>query len=72
MDRTPQSAQGYRGGSGEWLDTFHFSLPMGDGMLESLTAKSNPTIPDNFLERLTPDRVAQHVESRRQSEVRST
>jgi hypothetical protein len=48
-----------------WYDTFHYSLAMGRGMLASLAGLPTLGLPDNFMERLTPDRVASHVERRR-------
>jgi hypothetical protein len=50
-----------------WYDTFHYSLVMGQGMLASLAGLARPGLPDNFMERLTPDRVASHIERRRQA-----
>ena len=39
-----------------WNDTFHFSLAMGQRHSTSLAGLSLPARPDNFMERLTPDR----------------
>jgi hypothetical protein len=49
-----------------WNDPLHPSLGMGRGMLASLAGFPVAGLPDNFLERLTPERVASHIESRRQ------
>ena len=49
-----------------WNDPYHFSLEMGRGMQASLAGLSTSGLPANFMERLTPDRVAAHIESRRQ------
>jgi hypothetical protein len=49
-----------------WYDTFHYSLAMGRDMLASLAGLPTVGLPDNFMERLTPDRVAAHIEGRRQ------
>jgi hypothetical protein len=49
-----------------WNDPYHFSLEMGRGMQASLAGLSISGLPANFMERLTPDRVAAHIESRRQ------
>lgn len=48
-----------------WNDPYHFSLEMGRGMLQSLTGAPGADLPRNFALRLTPDRVAAHIESRR-------
>src|SRR6266496_1520588 len=48
-----------------WYDTFHYSLAMGRGMLRSLAGVPTSGLPDNFMERLTPERVASHIERRR-------
>jgi hypothetical protein len=48
-----------------WYDTFHYSLAMGRGMLRSLAGAPTSGLPDNFMERLTPDRVASNIERRR-------
>jgi hypothetical protein len=53
-----------------WNDTFHFSLRMGRGILTSLAGIPLSARPDNFMERLTAERVHPHIESRRQA-VRS-
>jgi len=50
-----------------WNDTFHFSLTMGRGILTGLAGLPEAARPNNFMERLTPERVASHVESRRQA-----
>jgi hypothetical protein len=50
-----------------WNDTFHFSLAMGRSILANLAGLPDVKRPDNFMERLTPERVASHVESRRQA-----
>lgn len=49
-----------------WHDPHHFSLMMGRGMLATLAGLPVSGLPDNFMERLTPERVAVHVDSRRQ------
>jgi hypothetical protein len=48
-----------------WHDTFHYSLTMGRGMLASLGGLPASGLPDNFMERLTPERVVSHIERRR-------
>jgi hypothetical protein len=48
-----------------WYDTFHYSLVMGRGMLRSLAGVPTSGLPDNFMERLTPERLAAHIERRR-------
>jgi hypothetical protein len=48
-----------------WYNTFHYSLAMGRGMLRSLAGLPTSGLPDNFMERLTPERVASHIEGRR-------
>ena len=50
-----------------WNDTFHFSLAMGRSILTNLAGLPDSKRPDNFMERMTPERVASHVESRRQA-----
>jgi hypothetical protein len=50
-----------------WNDPFHFSLMMGHGMQASLAGLSVDGLPENFMERLTPERVASHIESRLQA-----
>lgn len=50
-----------------WNDTFHFSLAMGRSILTNLAGLPDAKRPDNFMERMTPERVASHVESRRQA-----
>jgi hypothetical protein len=50
-----------------WYDTFHYSLVMGRGMLASLAGLPTSGLPDNFMERLTPERVAFYMERRRQA-----
>lgn len=50
-----------------WYDTFHYSLAMGRGMLASLAGLPTSGLPDNFMERLTPERVASHIERRREA-----
>jgi hypothetical protein len=49
-----------------WNDPLHPSLGMGRGMLASLADIPVAGLPGNFMERLTPERVASHIESRRQ------
>jgi hypothetical protein len=49
-----------------WNDPLHPSLGMGRGMLTSLAGLPVAGLPGNFMERLTPERVASHIESRRQ------
>jgi hypothetical protein len=49
-----------------WIDPLHFSLGMGRGIQASLAGSPISGLPENFVERLTPDRVASHIESRRQ------
>jgi hypothetical protein len=48
-----------------WYDTFHYSLAMGHGMLATLAGLPTLGLPANFMERLTPDWVASHVDRRR-------
>src|SRR5215471_19573398 len=43
------------------------SLVMGRGILASLAGLPTSGLPDNFMERLTPERVASHIERRRQA-----
>lgn len=50
-----------------WNDTFHFSLAMGRSILTNLAGLPDSKRPDNFMERMTSERVASHVESRRQA-----
>jgi hypothetical protein len=50
-----------------WYDIFHYSLAMGRGMLASVAGLPTTGLPDNFMERLTPQRVASHIERRRQA-----
>jgi hypothetical protein len=50
-----------------WYDTFHYSLAMGRGMLASFAGLPTSGLPDNFKERLTPERVTSHIASRRQA-----
>lgn len=50
-----------------WNDTFHFSLAMGRSILTNLAGLPDAKRPDNFMERMTSERVASHVESRRQA-----
>jgi hypothetical protein len=49
-----------------WLDPLHPSHGMGRGILTSLAGLPVAGLPENFLERLTPERVPSHIESRRQ------
>ncbi len=48
-----------------WNDPLHFTLEMGRGMQASLAGLPVSGLPANFMERLTPDRVASHIEGRR-------
>jgi len=50
-----------------WYDTFHYSQAMGRAMLASVAGLPAPGLPENFMERLTPERVAAHVERRREA-----
>ena len=50
-----------------WNDPFHFSLMMGNGMQASLAGLNVSGLPENFIERLTPERVASHIDSRRRA-----
>jgi hypothetical protein len=50
-----------------WYDTFHYSQVMGRGMLASVAGLPMRGLPDGFMERLTPERVASHIERRRQA-----
>jgi hypothetical protein len=50
-----------------WYDTFHYSQAMGRGMLARLAGLPASGLPENFMERLTPERVAAHVERRREA-----
>jgi hypothetical protein len=49
-----------------WYDPFHYSLAMGRGMLRSLAGRPESRLPDDFMERVTPERVASVIERRRQ------
>lgn len=48
-----------------WNDPFHFSLKMGKGIQTSLAGLPLPGRPDNFMVRLTPDMVDEHIAQRR-------
>ena len=50
-----------------WNDPFHFSLTMGRGMLASLAGLPMSGLPDNFMERVAPERVASLIDRRRQA-----
>ena len=50
-----------------WNDTFHFSLAMGRSILTNLAGLPDAKRPDNFMERMTPERVASHIERRREA-----
>jgi hypothetical protein len=50
-----------------WNDSFHFSLAMGRSILANLADLPDVKRPGNFMERMTPERVTSHVESRRQA-----
>jgi hypothetical protein len=50
-----------------WYDTFHYSQAMGRAMLASLAGLPTRSLPDDFMERLTPQRVTAHVERRREA-----
>jgi hypothetical protein len=50
-----------------WYDPFHYSLVMGRAILASLAQRPTSGLPDNFMERLTPDRVASYMEHRRRA-----
>ncbi len=49
-----------------WNDPAHPSPGMGRAMLASLAGLPVAGLPANFMERLTPESVASHIESRRQ------
>jgi hypothetical protein len=49
-----------------WNDPYHFSLVMGRAMQKSLV-DSGKDAPDNFMMRMSPDKVAEHVRSRREA-----
>jgi hypothetical protein len=49
-----------------WNDPFHFSLEMGRAMSESILNEAEG-IPSNFMLRLTPELVPEHIASRRAS-----
>jgi hypothetical protein len=48
-----------------WNDPYHFSLEMGRGIQQSLAGNPGGDLPQNFALRLTPDKVAAHIEVRR-------
>jgi len=50
-----------------WYDTFHYSQAMGRAMLARLAGLPASGLPENFMERLTPERVAAHIERRREA-----
>ena len=50
-----------------WYDTFHYSQATGRAMLASLAGLPTRNLPDDFMERLTPQRVTAHVERRREA-----
>lgn len=56
-----------REGMEYWNDPWHFSLAMGRAMQASLAGTNAAKLPDNFMVRLTPDRVPAHIEARRQA-----
>jgi hypothetical protein len=50
-----------------WNDPFHFSLAMGRNMLASLVDVPGSAQPGDFMQRLTPESAAAHVERRRRA-----
>jgi hypothetical protein len=48
-----------------WNDPYHFSLEMGGAMLRAVSGAPPANAPANFMQRLTPEGVVAHVESRR-------
>jgi len=50
-----------------WNDPFHFSLAMGDGIGKSLAGLADPSLPANFMVRLTPPEVASWVAAQREA-----
>jgi hypothetical protein len=48
-----------------WNDPYHFSLKMGRAMQQALAGIKGSGIPDNFMVRVTPDRVHELIENRK-------
>ncbi|MBI4294368.1 MAG: hypothetical protein HY661_23050 [Betaproteobacteria bacterium] len=50
-----------------WYDPYHFSAEMGRAMQLALTGAKVDDAPQNFMLRMTPDKAASHVASRREA-----
>ena len=50
-----------------WNDPFHFSLTMGAAIGKRLSGQDTTDIPANFMVRLTPENIAEHIRERRQA-----
>lgn len=50
-----------------WNDPIHFSLEIGKAMQLALLGRPEPGTPPNFMVRLTPDNVKEHVAQRREA-----
>lgn len=47
-----------------WYDPYHFTLEMGAGILKSIAGISMTELPDNFVRRLTPRNINDHISER--------
>ena len=50
-----------------WNDPYHFSLDMGRAMQLASAGVKVDGAPGNFMVRMTPDKVAEHIQSRREA-----
>jgi len=50
-----------------WNDPYHFSRELGNAMQSALVGENVAGAPDNFMIRITPDRVAEHIAERRRA-----
>lgn len=50
-----------------WHDPFHFSQALGEGIMSKLAGRETVATPDDFMLRLTPGLVHEHIEGRRKA-----
>lgn len=50
-----------------WSDPFHFSLKMGQAMQQSLVGVHVSDVPENFMMRMTPDVVREHIRKKKEA-----
>jgi hypothetical protein len=50
-----------------WNDPFHFSRRMGDAISRAISGHPDPSAPDNFMVKLSPENIPAHIQARREA-----